>query len=252
MEKKECDKAQKMRRTHSDCRTWTVEEDILLRSLMSVKMGGQNTTKLTYEQITAAMAAEASKRKISNCNRVYTVFNVTSHWAQLKSPIPYPPGWQQPHASGVFAPDTGLGKTDSQANRNIWTVEEDELLRSLVHEKWGGRNVVCLTYEQIAAEMTNEARKRQISNCNRRYSGSVLQSRWSRLKAGISSPPGFEQPHVRLVTPMAEESLVVSAVAATDAAVLEDEPAGPGGGYAWDEVERNYFRVDEKTHDIDW
>jgi hypothetical protein len=48
---------------------WTVEEDVVLRLLVYLEMGGQNSKKLTYDQIAAAMAEEASKRRISSCNR---------------------------------------------------------------------------------------------------------------------------------------------------------------------------------------
>jgi hypothetical protein len=73
---------------------WTVEEDVVLRLLVYLEMGGQNLKKLTYDQIAAAMAEEARKRGISSCNREHTATNIKSHWTQLKCPISYPLGWQ--------------------------------------------------------------------------------------------------------------------------------------------------------------
>ena len=176
---------------------WTVEEDVVLRLLVYLEMGDQNSKKLTYDQIAAAMAEEASKRRISSCNREHTATNINSHWAQLKYPISYPLGWQQSHVPDdaptakdlnteptAASPETGINETRRFLNMNCWTAKEDELLRSIMYKEMCCQNEKYLTYDQVATTMNAEACNRRISNCNRVYTGFILKHRRARLRTG--------------------------------------------------------------------
>jgi hypothetical protein len=160
-------------------------------------MGGQNSKKQTYDQMAAAMAEEASKRRISSCNREHTRTNVRSHWAQLKCPISYPLGWQQSHLLDdaptakdlnaeptATSPEAGMNKTHRHSNMNGWTIQEDLLRRYIMYKEMGGQNEKCLTYEQVSTTMNAETRNRRISNCNRVYIGFILKHRRARLRTG--------------------------------------------------------------------